>query len=46
MILSITEGKRSLGRPTPTWEYNIKIYLTKIFVDGVGWIDILQYWNK
>jgi hypothetical protein len=28
------EGKKSLGKPRPRWEDNIKIYLQEI-----GWVD-------
>jgi len=32
------EGKRSLGRPRHRWEYNIKINLREIGIDGANWI--------
>jgi hypothetical protein len=36
------EGKRSLGRPRPRWEDNIKIDLREIGIDGANWIRLTQ----
>jgi len=46
IILLVTEGKTSLGRPTPRWENNIKIYLKEFVGDGMSWIDMVQNRNK
>jgi hypothetical protein len=34
------EGKRPLGRPRCTWEYNIRIDLREIGWGGMDWIDL------
>jgi hypothetical protein len=36
------EVKRPVGRPRSRWEYNIKIYLMEIEIDGVNWIQLAQ----
>jgi hypothetical protein len=36
------EGKRPLGRPTRTWEDNIKVYLREIEWDGMDWNHLLN----
>jgi hypothetical protein len=36
------EGKRSLGRPTPKWEDNVKMNLREIVWGGMDWIDLAQ----
>jgi len=46
IILSVTEGKRPLGKPTPRWEDNIKVYLKEIVGDGISWIDMVQNRKK
>jgi hypothetical protein len=35
------EGKRSLGRPRPRWEDNIKADLQDVECGGMDWIDML-----
>jgi hypothetical protein len=43
------EGKRPLVRPRHMWEDNIKIYTTKLGIDGANWIqlcqDNVQWWD-
>jgi hypothetical protein len=36
------EGKRPLGRPRRRWEYNIKLDLREIGIDGANWIQLAQ----
>jgi hypothetical protein len=36
------EGKRPLGRPRRRWEYNIKMDLREIGIDGANWIQRAQ----
>jgi len=36
------EGKRPLGRPRRRWEYNIKMGLREIVIDGANWIRLAQ----
>jgi hypothetical protein len=36
------EEKRPLGRPTRTWEDNIKMGLREIGIDGANWIQLAQ----
>ena len=38
--LSISEGKRPLGIPRPTWEDNIKMDLQEVGCEGMDWIDL------
>jgi hypothetical protein len=45
-ILSITEGKRPLGRPRPRWDNNTEINIKVKVCDGVGWIDLAQNRDK
>jgi hypothetical protein len=35
-------GKRPLRRPTRRWEYNIKLDLREIGIDGANWIQLAQ----
>jgi hypothetical protein len=37
-----SEGKRPLGRPRRRWEYNIKMHLREIGLEGVDWIYLAQ----
>jgi hypothetical protein len=37
------EGKRPHGRPRHRWKDNIRIDLTEIGWEGVGWIHLAQY---
>jgi hypothetical protein len=37
------ECKRPLGRPRRRWEYNIKMDLREIGIDGANWIHLAQY---
>jgi hypothetical protein len=36
------EGKRPLGRPSRSWEDNIRMDLRKIEWGGMDWIDLAQ----
>jgi hypothetical protein len=36
------EGKRPLGRPRRRWEYNSKLDLMEIGIDGANWIQLAQ----
>jgi hypothetical protein len=36
------EGKRPLGRPRCRWDYNIKIDIKEIGLEGVDWIHLDQ----
>jgi hypothetical protein len=48
VLVERPEGKRPLGRPRRRWEYNIKMDLREIGIDGANWIqlahDRLQWW--
>jgi hypothetical protein len=35
------EGKIPLGRPRCRWEYNIKLDLRAIGIDGTNWIQLV-----
>ena len=37
-----SEGKRSLGRPRPRWEDNIKMDLQEVRCRGMDWIELTQ----
>jgi len=39
------EGRKSLGRPWPSWVHNIKIYLQEMD-GGLDWIDVAQDRNS
>ena len=36
------EGKRSLGRPRPRWEDNIKVDLKEVGCGDMDWNDLAQ----
>jgi hypothetical protein len=36
------EGKRSHERPRCRWENNIKIYLQKVGMGDIDWIDLAE----
>jgi hypothetical protein len=36
VLVERPEGKRPLGRPRRRWEYNIKMGLREIVIDGVN----------
>jgi len=36
------EGNRSLGRPRPRWEDNIKMDLQEVGCEGMDWIDLAE----
>jgi hypothetical protein len=36
------KGKRPLGRPRRRWEYNIKMDLREIGIDGANWIRLAE----
>jgi hypothetical protein len=42
LLVGRPEGKRPLGRPRRRWEYNIKMDLRKIGIDGTNWIQLAQ----
>jgi hypothetical protein len=42
ILVGKPEGKRPLGRPRRRWVDNIKIDITEIEWDGMGWIDLAQ----
>jgi hypothetical protein len=42
VLVGRPEGKRPLGRPTRTWEDNIKMNFREIGVDGANWIQLAQ----
>jgi hypothetical protein len=40
VLIGRPEGKRPLGRPRRRWEYNIKLDLSEIGIDGANWIQL------
>jgi len=42
ILVERPEGKRPLGRPRRRWEYNIKMVLREIGIDGANWIRLAQ----
>jgi hypothetical protein len=42
ILVGRPEGKRPLGSPRCKWEYNIKMDLRVIGIDGVKWIQLAQ----
>jgi hypothetical protein len=46
MLVGNPEGERPLGRPMGRWEYNIKMDLRKIGLEGVDWINLAQYRDR
>jgi hypothetical protein len=42
ILVGEPEGKRPLGRPRRRWEYNIKMDLREIGLEGVDWIHLAQ----
>jgi hypothetical protein len=42
VLVGRPEGKRPLERPRRRWEYNIKIYLGEVGIDGANWIRLAQ----
>jgi hypothetical protein len=42
VLVGRLERKRPLGRPTLRWEYNIKLDLREIGIDGANWIQLAQ----
>jgi hypothetical protein len=38
VLVGRPEGNRPLGRPRSRWEYNIKMNLSEIGIDGANWI--------
>jgi hypothetical protein len=49
VLVGRPEGKRPLGRSTCRWEYNIKMDLREIGINGANWIqlaqDRVQWWD-
>jgi hypothetical protein len=41
-LIGRTEGKRTLGRPTPTWEDNINMELREKRVDERNWVWVVH----
>ena len=42
VLVGKNEGKRSLRRPRPRWEDNIKMDLQEVRWRGMAWIDLAQ----
>jgi hypothetical protein len=42
VLVGSPEGKRPLERPRHRWEYNIKMGLMEIGIDGAKWIQLAQ----
>jgi hypothetical protein len=42
VLVGRPDGKSPVGRPRRRWEYNIKIDLRKIEIDGTNWIRLAQ----
>jgi hypothetical protein len=42
ILVGRPEGRIPLGRPRRGWEYNIKMNLREIGIDGVNWIQLAQ----
>jgi hypothetical protein len=42
ILVGRPEGRRSLGRPRPRWEDNIKTDLQEVGWGGTDWIDMAQ----
>jgi hypothetical protein len=42
VLVGRSEGKRPLGRPKRRWEYNIKLDLREIGIDGANWIQLAK----
>jgi hypothetical protein len=40
VLVERPEGKRTLGRPRSRWDYNIKMDLREIGIDGANWIHL------
>jgi hypothetical protein len=41
-----TSGKEPLWRPRRRWENNIQIDIQQVEMEGMGWIDLVQYMNR
>jgi hypothetical protein len=42
ILVEMSEGKRSLGKPSRRWVGNIIMVLIEIRYDGMDWIDLAQ----
>jgi hypothetical protein len=42
VLVGRPEGKRTLGTPRRKWEYNIRMELREIGIDGTNWIRLAQ----
>jgi len=42
VLVGRPEGTRPLVRPRRRWEYNIKMDLSEIGIDGANWIQLAQ----
>jgi hypothetical protein len=46
ILVGNPEGKRPIGRPRCSWEYNIKIDLQEVRRGDVDWIELSQDRNR
>jgi hypothetical protein len=42
VLVGRPKGKRPLGRPRHSWEYNIKLDVRLIRINGANWIQLAQ----
>jgi hypothetical protein len=42
VLVGRPKWRRPLGRPRHRWEYNIKLYLREIGINGTNWIQLAQ----
>jgi hypothetical protein len=42
VLVGKPEGKRTLGRPKPRWEDNIKMNFQEVGCEGMDWIELAQ----
>jgi len=46
ILVGKPERKRPLGKPRRRWEYNIRIDLREIGLEGVDWMHLVQYTDQ
>jgi hypothetical protein len=46
LLVGKPEGKRTLGRPRRRWMDNIRMDLGEVRWGAVGWIDLVQDWDR